>query len=90
MNGWIGTIADIAGYGGASLIALAYLLNQSGRLLSQDWRYPAINLVGSLMVLLSLAFALNPPSVVIELFWSAISIYGVQRNLRARRKVAAP
>jgi hypothetical protein len=37
--------------------------------------------VGSALILVSLYDAWNWPSVVIELFWAAISIYGL---LRAR------
>lgn len=77
---------NLIGYVGAGCIALAYFLNQRGLLSSQDWRFPAANLGGSLLVLVSLAFSPNLPSIVIEIFWTSISIYGVQKNLRARNQ----
>ena len=83
------TASNLVGYLGAAVIAIGYLLNQRGQLASEDWRYPAINLFGSLLVLVSLASNLNPPSVVIEIFWSSISIYGIQRNWRRRRRALA-
>jgi len=33
-----------------------------------DWRFPAANLIGSLLILVSLWFEWNFPSVVIEIF----------------------
>lgn len=79
------TAPDLVGYLGGATIAVGYLLNQRGRLRSEDWRYPAINLFGSLLLLVSLAWNLNPPSVVMEVFWSSISVYGIRRSLRRPR-----
>ena len=72
-----------AGFAGAILVILAYLAKQMGRLPSDDWRFPAANLAGSILILTSLYSAWNFPSAVIELFWAAISIYGLLR-LRSR------
>jgi len=72
-----------AGFIGALLVVLAYLANQAGRLASDNWRFPAANLVGSAFILVSLYSAWNFPSAVIELFWAAISIYGLLRTKRA-------
>ena len=74
--------ADIIGYLGAAIIILAYLLNQKGWLRSEDWRFPGANLLGSALVTISLVFHPNLPSVVIEVFWAGISLYGIHRNLR--------
>ena len=67
---------------GTAAIVVSYFGNMSGRLVSSDWRFPAANLAGSLLILLSLMKAWNLPSVVIEVFWAAISLYGLWRNLR--------
>ncbi len=80
---WLGTATDAIGFVGAAIIAAAYFLNQRGRLASSDWRFPATNLGGSLLIMLSLVVHPNLPSVVIEVFWSAISLYGLRRNRRA-------
>jgi hypothetical protein len=58
-------------------ILVAYFANQQRRLSSEDWRFPAVNLVGSLLILASLFVEWNAPSVVIEIFWIAISVYGL-------------
>lgn len=77
---------DLAGYIGAAGLALTYLLNQAGWLRSDDWRYPGLNLLGSGLVVVSLMFHMNAPSLLIEAFWSAISVYGLWRSLRGRRR----
>ena len=81
--------ADVVGVVGAMLICGLYLLNQMGRLETADWRFPGGNLVGSLLICLSLVEAFNLPSVVIELFWSAISVFGLARALSLRGRKAA-
>jgi hypothetical protein len=83
---YIDLASSVVGYLGAAAVILAYLLNQKGSLRSEDWRYPAINLLGSTLVLISLVYHLNVPSVVIEIFWAAISIYGIWRKFRTVRK----
>jgi hypothetical protein len=69
-----------AGFAGAILVIVAYMANQMGRLPSDDWRFPGANLAGSILILASLYSAWNFPSAVIELFWAAISIYGLLRS----------
>lgn len=80
----IETLANIIGLAGVGLIVLAYFLLQTGRLSSRHLAYPLLNLVGALMHLYSLFFFWNVASVVIEIFWVAISLYGVWGALRAR------
>ncbi len=46
------------------------------------WRFPAVNLMGATLVLISLIYAWNLPSVVLECFWGAISLYGLVRAIR--------
>jgi hypothetical protein len=72
---------SIAGLIGVALIVTAYFANQQEWLGSEDWRFPAVNLIGSLLILLSLWTAWNFPSAVIELIWAAISLYGLSRRI---------
>jgi hypothetical protein len=73
-----------AGFVGVAIIVSAYFANQQGWLSSENWQFPAANLVGSLLILASLYTAWNFPSVVIEVIWAAISLYGLGRRLRRR------
>jgi hypothetical protein len=72
----------IFGLIGSAIVVIAYLLNQTNRLASSDWRFPAANLVGAGAILLSLTDAWNLPAAVIEFFWAAISLYGLVRSFR--------
>ena len=72
----------IFGLAGSAIVVTAYLLNQTGRLASSDWRFPAVNLVGAGAILLSLTDAWNLPAAVIEFFWAVISLYGLVRSFR--------
>jgi hypothetical protein len=74
-------VITVAGFVGVAAIVAAYFANQQGWLSSEDWRFPAANLFGSLLILGSLWTAWNFPSVVIEVIWAAISLYGLSRRL---------
>ena len=78
-----GYVYEAVGMVGVALILAAYFANQKRWLRSEDWRFPAVNLVGSVLVLASLFVEWNTPSVVIEIFWIAISVYGLVNRPRA-------
>jgi hypothetical protein len=67
----------VVGLIGVGFILVAYFANQRRWLSSEDWRFPAANLAGSLLILASLFVEWNTPSVVIEICWIAISVYGL-------------
>ena len=84
------TASDLVGVAGALTILVAYLLNQLRVLESTDWKFPLSNLVGSLLITYSLLFNFNLPSMLIEIFWSIISIYGICRSVGVVRGRTAP
>jgi hypothetical protein len=75
---------DLLGVGGALIAVIAYFLNQQRWLRSEDWRFPAANLAAASLILVSLCFEWNFPSVVIEVFWAAISLWGLFKALAER------
>jgi hypothetical protein len=75
---------------GAGCFIVSYFGTLQGWLDPGHWRFPAINLAGALLVLVSLIDAWNLPSVVLECFWGSISVYGLARNLRRSRPESAP
>lgn len=77
-------LPTLAGFAGAFLLMAAYFASQQDWIGTEDWRFPAANLAGSLLILVSLATAWNLPSAVIEGFWAAISLYGLARRLSRR------
>jgi hypothetical protein len=79
-------IYELAGFIGAAIIVIAYLAVQQRWLNALDWRFSAANVAGSLLILVSLWFEWNFPSVVIEIFWALISLVGLFRSLAERRR----
>ncbi len=73
----------LCGILGAGCYVAGYFANLRGWLKSNGRGFPAVNLIGALLVLISLFQAWNLPSVVVEVFWAAISVWGVLRNRRA-------
>jgi len=78
-------LANACGILGAAILVVAYFANQTGRLRSDAWPFPAANIAGALLILVSLMVNWNLPSVVIEVFWLAISLYGLIRGLSRTR-----
>ena len=78
------SLPDIAGTIGVALIVLTYVLLQTERLASDQLAYSVLNGIGAALILVSLWFDPNLPSVVVESFWLVISVYGVLRYLRRR------
>ena len=77
---------DIVGFIGVSFVVGTYLFSQLGRMDVNRPLYPALNGLGSLLILFSLYFTFNAASFVIELFWVLISVVGLVRALRTGGK----
>lgn len=72
---------NMIGTVGVALIVLAYFLLEHGKLKSDQMLYPLMNLVGALLLLVSLYWTPNIPSIIIEIIWVSISIYGIMKIL---------
>jgi hypothetical protein len=70
------------GIAGTCCFIGTYFATLQGWLDATGWRFPAINLLGAMLVLVSLTDQWNLPSVILECFWGAASVYGVARALR--------
>ena len=79
---YIPTIFQIIGFVGVAILVIAYLALQAGKIKGDNWRYPALNLSGALLILCSLYETPNIPSIAIELIWVTISCYGLWRAWR--------
>jgi hypothetical protein len=77
---------DIIGTIGVGIIVVTYLLLQLGRIRSEEVNYSLLNGVGAALILVSLYYEFNLPSVVVEAFWLVISIFGIIRYLIARSR----
>jgi hypothetical protein len=72
---------DILGTLGVAVIILTYAMLQLGRIRSENVLYSILNAVGASLILVSLYFDFNFPSVVVEAFWLLISIFGIGKYL---------
>ena len=79
-------IADGIGMLGVALIVVAYLLLQVERIDAQSVSFSLVNALGAAAIIYSLCYDFNLSALVIEGFWLVISLYGVVRALRGRRK----
>ena len=76
---------DIVGTLGVVVIILTYVLLQIERIRSEQLLYSVLNAVGAAMILVSLYFTFNLPSVVVESFWLLISLFGIGKYLLRRQ-----
>ena len=75
---------NILGTIGVGVIVVTYFLLQLGRIKSDQLFYSLLNGVGAMLILISLYYDFNLPSVVVEAFWLVISIFGILKYLVAR------
>ena len=80
------TLPDTVGFVGALLLVAMYLMSLRGTIDTAGLVYPAANLLGCVLIVVSLWFSFNLPSFLIELFWGSVSGYGIAR-WAARRRV---
>ena len=72
-------IADIIGMSGTFLVVLAFFLIQLEKLDPKGIQYNLYNLIGAILLLISLCINFNLASFVIEIFWIAASIVGIYK-----------
>ena len=72
---------DILGTLGVAVIVLTYALLQLGKISSDQVQYSLLNAIGASLILVSLYFEFNFPSVVVEAFWLLISLFGIGKYL---------
>ena len=89
MTGWTMTGPDAVGFLGVALLVGAYAALQFGKLSADDPWYSGLNALAALLITVSLIYSFNAASFVIEVFWFAISIYGLWRALRLKRAKSA-
>ncbi|WP_202900447.1 CBU_0592 family membrane protein [Parvularcula oceani] len=85
MQDWSLTLPDAVGFLGVGLLIGTYAALQFGRLAAENPWYSALNALAAVLITVSLFYSFNAASFVIEVFWFAISAYGLWRALRRRR-----
>ncbi len=76
---------EIIGLIGFVLYMVSYWLLQLGRLNGNGYCYATLNIAAALFVLVSLRLDFNLASMLIQLAWISISIFGIVRTWNIRR-----
>lgn len=82
----ISLLADIIGMTGTFCIVAAYMLMQLNKIDPKSMVFNLINLVGAILLLISLMVNFNLASVVIEIFWIFASLIGVANIIRSKTR----
>jgi paired small multidrug resistance pump len=80
------TLSEIIGLTAPILFLYAYAMITLGRWQPESMRYQVYNFVGAIAILISLIDHWNLPVFILEICWGAISIYGIMKALKARKK----
>jgi hypothetical protein len=79
---------DAVGIVGVALILYAYLMLQLDRMEEDELRFSLLNAVGALALVVSLSQDFNLSAMVMEAAWLVISLIGIGRWYRLRRRFA--
>lgn len=66
-----------------AMFLYAYAMVSLGRWQSTMLRFHVLNLLGALLILLTLIEQWNLPVLILECCWAAISLYGIAKARRA-------
>lgn len=77
-------IADPVGVVGVIILLAAYFAVSIERLSSKSIIYQIMNFIAGWLILFSLFFHWNTPSVIIEVSWVLISVLGMYRIIQSR------
>lgn len=77
---------DFAGNVGVTMMVLAYLLLQLGKLRINDLSYSLVNMIGAALVLISLLYSFNLSAFLVEGFWLLISLFGLIKHFSTARQ----
>lgn len=75
-------IFDVIGLVGVGIILAAYGLLQFGKVTAETPSYSILNLVGALLILVSLVVDFNVAAFAMESAWVLVSAYGLVRHRR--------
>jgi hypothetical protein len=79
------TLPDVGGVIGVGMTLAAYALAQLGRMRVDSAPSLLMNLVGSLLILLSLSFRFNLSAVLMEGAWGLVALFGLARLALRKR-----
>jgi len=80
------SIPDLIGLIGVALLVTTYAMLQTDRIDPKGFWYSFNNMIVAILVSVSLYYTWNTASVVIEVFWFLISVYGIVMYSKRRNE----
>jgi hypothetical protein len=80
---------EVAGWSGAALILLAYILLSTRRLTGESPAYHWINLAGAIGFIINGWWHGAIPNAVMNVIWAAVAVYSLMRLARLRGRTPA-
>ena len=77
-------IAEIIGASGATLILIAFILEQTHRWKDTDLKYDVVNLLGSVLLIVYAVLLHSYPFLVLNGVWAIVSLRDVIVDLRRK------
>ncbi len=77
-------IPELLGILGVVMVLGGYFLIVSSRLEETDSRYLGLNILGSVLILVSLAYRFNLAATVLQAAWTGITLLGILRRRWSR------
>jgi len=77
--------ADLIGFAGSFFIVAAFAYSNLTSEMNALW-FNVSNLLGAALLTVSLTVNYNLPTMVLEIVWMAIALFGIFKALRARKQ----
>jgi len=81
-------IGDIVGITGVFIIIIAYILMQIDRMDPKGFLFSLLNTLGAICILISLLYAWNLASFVMEVIWLTLSLYGTLKAYKNNKNIS--
>lgn len=78
---------EIAGWAGAGLILIAYLLLTAGRIGPRSFAYQGMNLLGAIGFVINSGWNHAYPSAALNVVWAGIAVFALVGSRRAGSSV---
>ncbi len=78
--------ADLIGFAGSFFIVAAFAYSNLTTQMNALW-FNVSNFVGAALLTVSLMVNYNLPTMVLEVVWMAIAIFGIVKALRSRKNI---
>ncbi len=76
--------ADLSGFAGSFFIVAAFAYSNLTAQMNALW-FNVANFLGAALLTISLTVNFNLPTMVLEIVWMAIALFGITKALMARR-----